>query len=481
MVTETAQQTEPEEVVKNGEVSVRVSPDRMSALLTVTPPGEGGEPASVEQALAKLAEAGVIFGIDQAAVEGAVAEARTRSPDFPAEPAVVAAGRAAVPGENGEVDYHPLLLSASGRPKVRPDGGVDLFDLSLVRNVTTGTVLGWRTPPTAGEPGMSVLGAVIPAKPGREAPLRPGKGAAYTDDQLAVVAATDGHVVLVEGRIIVSPVFEVGTDIGPETGHIDFVGSVTVRGNVLAGFLVKAGGDVDIFGGVDGGRIEAGGNVTVLYGVQGGGHGHIHAGGSVKAKFIENADVQAGGSVWAADGILASRIEAGASIEVMGKRGSIIGGKVSAGDHVSARFLGSPMGGVIEIAVGVSPQAHAELGANRKAVSDENERLHRTNQGIEFLLEQHRRGQLAPEKHEMLRQLVAVRDQLVERIQGLEERCQELQAKLGEVRNAHVDALDVCYPGVRVSVGSSHLQVNDAVQHTRARLNGHHEIELSPL
>ncbi len=481
MVEATAQ-APPEQTIQHGEVSVRVAPDRMSAFLVVAPPGEGGTPASADQALQKLAEAGVVFGIDAAAVKRAVADAEGRPRGAPpGEPRVVARGRPPVPGENGTGEYHPCLTAVSGRPRVRPDGSVDLFDLGLVRGVAKGTVLGTRTAPTPGVPGMNVLGTVVPAKAGREAALRPGKGTAYADDQLRVVATIDGHATLIEGRIIVSTVFEAGTDISPETGNIEFVGSVLVRGNVHPGFWVKAGGDVEIYGGVDGGTVEAGGSITVLYGIQGGGHGHIAAGGSVKAKFIENADVRAGGHVWAADGILSSRVEAGVSVEVVGRRGAIIGGRVAARDTVSARFLGSHIGAATEIVVGMAPRLLAELHATRKLEADEQARLQRTSQGIEFLLEQHRRGLLPPEKHETLRQLAAARDQLTEQVELLAGRAAELHLQLGEIRTARVDALDVCYPGVRVTIGSAHYLVNDPLQRTRLRLNERREVEPGPL
>ncbi len=466
----------------NGKVSVRVSADKMTAALVVTPPGKGGQLSTLGDALDALKEAGVAYGIDRKAISQVLKEAKAQKGMAGAlEPVVVATGKAPENGKDGTVEYHPSLTAASGRPKERADGGVDLFDLNLVHNVAKGTVLAKRTKPTDGKAGINVFGEEAKPKPGKESAVRPGKGSAFSSDELSIVATSDGHAILLEGRVVVAPVFEVRSDVGPETGNIEFVGTVTVRGTVLPGYKVKAGGDVEIYGGVDGGTVEAEGNVTVMYGIQGGGHGRIVAGGSVKAKFIENAEVQAGANVWASDGILTSHIDAGQSIEVLGKRGSIIGGRVSAGDRIAARFLGSPMGGATELAVGVAPRIVNELLATRKELTDGQERLKRTDQAIAVLSEHAKHGTLPPDRVDMLRQLVTVHEQLGARLAELEASARGLQRQLGEIRSAHIDAQDICYPGVRASIGNAHYQVNDEIQHTRMRLNAVREVEPGPL
>ena len=210
-------------------------------------------------------------------------------------------------------------------------------------------------------PGISVFGTPIPARPGRTAGLRLGAGARLGDDGLQVFAATAGHATLVGDLVTVSPIYYVRGDVGPATGNIDFVGSVSVSGNVDAGYRVKAGGDVEIQGGVTAGDVEAGGNVSVRYGIQGHkGHGRVVAAGVVRAKFIEFAVVRAGGSVYASDGVMRSDVEAGVKVEVLGHHGSIVGGHVLGRYAVSARDIGSPHGVPTRIVVGTDPALVAE-------------------------------------------------------------------------------------------------------------------------
>ena len=65
--------------------------------------------------------------------------------------------------------------------------------------------------------------------------------------------------------------------------------------------------------------------------------------GEVKAKFIENCYVEAGGPVYVENGILNSAIHTLKQVE-LGRKGVIIGGKIYAQDGVKAVQIGSAMG-----------------------------------------------------------------------------------------------------------------------------------------
>lgn len=467
--------------VRDGQITVQLADDRLAAYLTVVGPEPGGRAIGVDEALARLREAGVVYGIDGEAVERAVRLAPLPHPGLVVEPVQVAAGRPPVHGQDARIEYHAALAAAGGRPQLRADGSVDLFDLGLVRNVTRGTVLAVRTPPVPGQPGLTVLGTEVPARPGRDHPLRAGKGAAVSEDGLTVVAEIDGHATLVGGKISVTPVYEVDGDVGPGTGNIRFVGSVTVRGNISPGYWVKADGDVEVLGGIDSGTVEAGGNVNVRYGIQGGGRGRVVAGGSVRARFIENAEVRCGTDLWVADGILHSRVEAGARVEVLGRRGAIVGGRVAARDGVSARFLGASMGTVTEIAVGIAPNLRDELEEIRKQVAELEENLRRTQQATQMLKDQERRSPLPPDKQQMLLKLLRSQYHLTARCEELNRRREELEQALGDCRAAWVRALEICYPGVRIVIGSAPYVVSDLLQRTHFSLNDRQEVQIGPI
>ena len=72
-----------------------------------------------------------------------------------------------------------------------------------------------------------------------------------------------------------------------------------VPGTVRTGFTIRAKGDIEINGVVEGATLIAGGNIVIKRGVQGMGKGKLCAGGDICAQFFESANVFADGDVLA--------------------------------------------------------------------------------------------------------------------------------------------------------------------------------------
>lgn len=449
--------------------------------MTVTPPKNGGQPATLPQALTALGKVGVIFGIDPQAVEDLVRQAALSQMEGGGKTAVVAQGKPATRGQDAVITYHELLQMPSGYPQQKSDGSVDHFQLNLVRNVTAGTALATRQPATRGVPGTNVLGAPVPCMDGKEQPLRAGKGCRVVEDGLSVVAETEGHAVLgYDGRVTVSPIFEIRGDVDTSTGNIDFLGSVVIMGSVHQGFAVRAGQNVDIHGGIDGGTVEAGGDVIVRYGIQGGSRGRVVAGGRVQCRFIENADVRCHRDLSVGDGILHSKIRCGGKVTITGRRGTIIGGQVKAKDEVSSRVLGSSLLTTTDIEVGVAPETRDELEVVRRSLTEAEAGLRKSQQAVSLLrdLEARNPAEFSPEKRAMLLKALrsqyhfqAQRDQLASRKAVLEE-------ELHITMQGRVRAYDTVYPGVKIIIGKETYIVVDAIQHVCFYLSEQHEITL---
>src|SRR5690606_8653815 len=125
-----------------------------------------------------------------------------------------------------------------------------------------------------------------------------------------------------------------------KVGNIDFNGSVMVRGNVLNGFRIKASGDVEVKGIVEGGYIENTGDVIVKQGIQGYNRLTINTKGSVTTKFVENAVLNVGGNV-TPEAIMHSEVSSKGNVTVLGKRGLIVGGICRARKEIRANIIGS--------------------------------------------------------------------------------------------------------------------------------------------
>lgn len=476
--------TESTSLAQPGKILVRQAGDNMEVYLTVVPPTGGAPAATTAQVTTELAKMGIAFGVDRATIEQVIQEnSYTPATSKPSKPVVIARGKAPVRGKDAVLTHHELLQTPQGYPLLKEDGKVDFFHLNLVRNVLAGTLLSQRQPATKGVPGTNVLGAPVPAQDGREFPLKVGKGAKATEDGLGIIAEVDGHAVMAfDGKVSVSQIFEVIGDVDTSTGNIEFVGTVVVRGNINAGFTVKADQNVQVHGGIDGGTVEAGGDVTVAFGIQGANRGKITAGGQVKCRFMENADVRCRGDLTATDGVLHSRVRSGGKVVVTGRRGSIIGGSIKAKDEVSSRIIGSNIATVTEIEVGVSPESRDELEQVRRSLHESEESLRKSQQAVTLLrdLEAKNPVDFTKEKRDILMRSLrsqyffqGQRDQMLARKAILEAEVE--LSYLGRVR-AH----DMAYPGVKIIIGTETYQVIDLIQNVCFYLNDVHEVTFGP-
>jgi len=442
---------------------VTVTPDGLSASLEVAPSGRDDPEIELDTALAYLAENGIVYGVDGEDVARALAVRGI--------PVPVAQGRPPVDGEDGRLEIEPALLEIGGRPRVQTDGSVDLFELNLIHTVKEGQVLARRFPPTPQEPGVTVRGRVLAAHRGAAAPGVAGRGTRLSEDGSQIVATLAGHAVVLGDQISVSSIYQIRGDVGVATGHIAFVGSVRIGGDVRPGYHVQAEGDVEIHGNVNGGTIEAGGNVSVRYGVLA--QAHVVAVGTVRAKFVEYADVRAGAEVWVSDGIVQSNVAAGTTIEVLGRYGSILGGHVFARMSVIARELGSSRGIKTTISVGTAPELLKEakqLAAQEEALG---QKIPLLATRVKYFQEQAAIGRLNQRGAQEMESSASELQGLVYERKLVGARQTELAEMLKDVATAFVDARDVCHSEVSIVIGTNTLSMNQAMRSVRFRTAAH--------
>lgn len=216
------------------EFEVRIVPPGLEATLAVRrdPPGSQapvGELA-VEQAAAALRRAGVIQGLDRAAVGVAVAAAD-------GVPRVVARGTAPEPPVDAAVELI-FANDVAGSP---------------FHTVPAGTLLARRTPPSAGVNGVAVTGAPLRAAVARDRPLAAGAGARPSADAAGVIeihAEIDGRPRMRGNAVAVDDIVTV-RDIGVGVGAVRVLGGLNVLGDVVEGSRVSATGRLMVSGIVD--------------------------------------------------------------------------------------------------------------------------------------------------------------------------------------------------------------------------------------
>jgi len=434
-------------------ITVEISKDGLSASITVFPPEDNAQPAALEEAREKLAQAGVVFGVDERALEKAVME---RS----GKPEPVAVGLPVTHGLDGQIEFQFKTDIADIKPSELADGRADFYNLNLVQNVEMGQLLAVRTSPQRGAPGKTVTGEELRPRPGKEARLFAGKNARWSDDGIRLLATAQGHAVVANNKVEVQTVFEQAGDVDFSSGNLDCLGSIVIRGAVKAGFTVRAADDVEIMETVDGGTVIAGGNVQVRKGILGHGDSKVTAGGSLKARFIENGRVEAGKDV-VADAIMHSQIVAGGNVIMEGKKGLIVGGLVRAGQDVIAKTIGSYLTTPTYVEAGVRPELRIMYTETVAAIAERKANVDKVDKAVKLLVKLEKTiGQLPAEKGLMLDRLKETLTHLGRELVSLEERLAETEAEI-TAGKGRVGASGTIYPGVTVTIGRNNLPIRD--------------------
>lgn len=345
-------------------IQVQIAPDEMAAEVSLCP-ARGGKAATMEDLMRALVEAGVMFGVDEAALLRACAPGN-------GEPVRVASGVS--PEDGHDTVFEEMIPQAVDRaPQLDENGLIDYREHGTIAMVQSGAPLMRRIPATAGVVGHSIRGRVLAPHPGRDEPFAPGLTGAQVarDDPNLLQAAVSGQPVRVKCGIMVEPVLRVA-EVNMTTGNIHYDGTVHVDGDVLQGMKVQASGDIVVGGMVDGGQLESGGNIKVTGGVIA--HARLRAGGSVSARFAQGAHIYAGTVIALDDMALECDMQSLNQIIVgvtSPKRGRLIGGSASAMMLIKVPLLGSAKAGVTQLALGANPELEAKYQALQERIAKE--------------------------------------------------------------------------------------------------------------
>ncbi|WP_455383701.1 FapA family protein [Salinispira pacifica] len=437
-------------------LSLEIADMEMKAYLTALPPGPGGADPAFDTIIAFLEQNGVVEGINSDAVAGFIDRPQYKVPF------VVAEG---IPPKNG-ADARVVYNFQTDPTKVKlkeVNGRVDFKELNLVQNVVEGQVLARKIPAERGEAGRTVTGKLLPAKDGKDFDIDVGKNIRLSEDKMTAVAEMNGQVILSGGRIHVEPVYTVAGDVNLKTGHVLFLGTVLVKGNVEDGFEVKAAGNIEVMGSVGKCNLDAEGDIIVHQGITGKSAGVIKAGKSVWSKFIENSRVEAGELVVVSDGIINSEVFANRRIICKGKRAAIVGGKLRASEEINAKTLGSVAGMETYVEVGYDPHSKEHLVALQKRDGEIT-----AEQGDIALNMKTLEHQLRAKK-ELPKDKVASYNDLKQRKVTLMAEQKKLREEIAGIHNylnqlkfqGKISASGTVFPGVRISIKDAMLEVRN--------------------
>lgn len=438
----------------NEMMEMEVSADKMLVFCRFYPSSEGGDWMSANEITVQLQQNNIKYGIDQEAIERFLKN-REYNKDI-----VLAKGTPPKQGKDAKIEYF-FNTSLNTKPKKNPDGTVDYHDLNTVSMVQAGQKLARLIPADRGEDGTDVLGNVIKPRQVKELKLEFGNNITLSEDRMEITSNVTGHAVLTAGKVFVSDVLEIPADVDTSTGDINYDGSVLIKGNVKSGFKVTANGDVVVEGVVEGAVITTKGQIVIKQGIHGMNKGILDAGGNVLCKFIENATVTSGGYI-ETEGIMHSKVSAFSEIHVHGRKSLVTGGIIRAGVLLDTEVLGSEMGTVTQVEVGVDPAKKTKFNELQKNLLEKKKSIDSLKPILTNFSEKMAAGvQLSKDKLEYVQKLAQHFKEEQEALKALKEELEILHAEIKAGSDARVKVSKNVYSGVTVTISDVSLTVRD--------------------
>ncbi|MFO8154557.1 MAG: DUF342 domain-containing protein [Pseudomonadota bacterium] len=450
---------------RDGEVEITVDPKGTHAEARLTHPCGNGR--AIDEAMIReaLAEAGVTHGIRESEFPRIIRDqGRTLT-----DPLLIAQGTQPTNGEDSR--FVSLIPDAVERkPRVLNEDVVDYRDFGGIITVHEGDELVRRDPPTEGTDGHTVTGETIPAQPGKTRDFKLDKTVQLKeDDPDVLIAAISGMPVITDQGAKVEQTLEL-ENIDLNIGHVDFDGTITVKGDIIAGMRVTASGDINVGGTVEAATLRADGNITVNGGILGHGNvrdesgelrkesGMVTSGCTVTARFIKNILVEAQDSVIARDLINNSEVTSYNQVLVGGKGGpakaQIVGGLVRATTKIESAILGSPRATHTRVEVGFDPEFHERHKAARQAIIDKQKMLADVQRMVNFYRGSPEKARAAEKaKPGVLQKLVKTERQARADLQQLQANLDALEEDLDHIRKARVVAKRQVYSNVTIIFG----------------------------
>lgn len=372
---ESSEQGEP--LAASTQLEVHINYDWSAAYGLLIPPIGKGEALSVPALAAQAKGAGIKYGLDTAMLSKMVIN-KAYFRVFP-----LASGNPVKNGADGRVE-ELFPREKQKALEVGENGIVDFKNLNWLQCVHKGDIICNIFPPTAPEDGCDIGGNVLKGHEGRVPRLPCGKNIVESEDGSKLIADADGQLSFVGGIFKITPIVSINGDIDSAVGNLDVVGSINIKGNVLEGFIVKATGDIHVFGSVVGANLDAGGDVKINGGVNGGSRGTVTVGGNLITKFIESTTVTVTGSI-TAESIISSTVTCGDKITALAGKGAIIGGTITSFKGIEAKVIGNERNLTTKMIVGCDPHLTQERTELRDKVSALTKKADETAKNIRYL------------------------------------------------------------------------------------------------
>jgi len=428
-----------------------------------------GKAVTTAMIVEQLKRMGAVKGVNIAAIKKAV--------DQQHDGAVrrglcIARGRLPRPGKAGYVEVY-----CRAGPEAEPgvyQGLASVPEHGAERVCRAGDRIARCHPPEPGEPGFNVMGELIQPEAVASESFEPGENAHAEGDEL--IADADGTIDITGQRIGVRRVLMINRDVVGKEQQVYFDGDITVDGSARGGCAITATGDVTVKGTVGDAQIKSThGSVYLNQGVAGQHKAKIAAARDIFARFVENAELQAGHNIELDTGSMHANMSAGHEFICDSSRGQVLGGVLIAGQCVRVKQLGNQNGVATTVMCGYSPrqlQQRSEIALKIAAGKNRLADLNEAAEGIRRMAGDIQRlsGDNQAVFAKLLQAILLTRRQL----DDLEARSRQIEEDPDRPENAQVRASSMIHPGVECWIGAARLAISEPKRACRVVMHQDH-------
>lgn len=381
-------------------LQVDISEDEQTAYLNLIPPPKEGNELTEELLRQYLDQHGITAGILSDVVQKMISEKVFY--DY----VEVARGRKPRHGTHGTPEL--LFLDRSGFEDLT---GVDLRNVPMLQKVTADQVLARVYAPTDGDDGYTVNGRAISAIPGKICRLTAGTNTRYSSNRNEIMAMKAGVACYHNGALHVHDVKSVDNI---HAGVVKFDGVLQVRGNIGDSCRVEAF-RIEVSGSVGHSQLRATSDIHVQQSIV---KGILHAGGSVSASELMEANITAGEHVLVSGNITNSTISAGECLRILDETADASGGKLQGGYLVLLPNIGTQPGATkAEVEVGISLAQRKHIREQEESVKEMLEQFGRNKETMDPIIRRWARGKSSGQDQKDLDQLTEILQTEIEKLQ----------------------------------------------------------------
>ena len=384
---------------------------------------------------------------------------------LPCEQRRIAMGRQPAGGKNGKLVWLVRRFSPGQGDNSEREFS-DFFTLGLFENVEKGTEIARIYNPGSGEAGVDIYGKVVPAEAGKGVDVKWDKSVLLNSDDahpnyISVVAATSGYVHHQGNLASVRDTIVLPGNLDGSIGNIDFLGNVTVTGDIQKGFHIKAKGNIVVKGNVLGdNRIACRGALSVKGYHIGSEQSSVSVGGDYSVGLAQSVKADVEGDIYI--GIEARDCSFYSAGGVVATKASIIGGTVWCVQGIEAKSIGNDVGVRTEVGLHTEVEVSPEYRKLAASIARHEAALAALELHIgPYLANRARVPLLNQSFRAKMTELLSKYDQVSASLGHLQSQIDEMKSSAPQRQSVAVSARNFIYAGVSLSAEATNMDLKE--------------------